>query len=68
MTSTQKDKLLRFALTTFGVIFCLIYPVGMVWPSGWVWHGGRSGEGLRVQRRHEETGYGNCSHEQPLGY
>src|SRR5579871_3447618 len=40
MTSTQKDKLLRFALTAFGVIFCLIYPVGMVWPSGWVWHGG----------------------------
>lgn len=40
MTSTQKDKLLRFALTTFGVIFCLVYPVGMVWPSGWVWHGG----------------------------
>ncbi len=40
MISTQKDKLLRFALTAFGVIFCLIYPVGMVWPSGWVWHGG----------------------------
>jgi hypothetical protein len=40
MTLTQKDKLLRFALTAFGVIFCLIYPVGMIWPSGWVWHGG----------------------------
>jgi hypothetical protein len=40
MTSTQRDKLLRFALTAFGVIFCLIYPVGLVWPSGWVWHGG----------------------------
>ncbi len=40
MTSAQKDKLLRFALTAFGVIFCLIYPVGLVWPSGWVWHGG----------------------------
>ena len=40
MTLTQKDKLLRFALTAFGIIFCLIYPVGMVWPSGWVWHGG----------------------------
>jgi hypothetical protein len=40
MTATQKDKLLRFALTAFGVIFCLIYPVGAVWPSGWVWHGG----------------------------
>jgi hypothetical protein len=40
MTSTQKDKLLRFALTAFGIIFCLVYPVGLVWPSGWVWHGG----------------------------
>ena len=40
MTSTQKDKLLRFALTAFGIIFCLIYPVGLVWPAGWVWHGG----------------------------
>ena len=40
MTLTQKEKLLRFALTAFGVIFRLIYPVGMVWPSGWVWHGG----------------------------
>jgi len=40
MTLTQKDKLLRFALTAFGVVFCLIYPVGMIWPSGWVWHGG----------------------------
>jgi len=40
MTSAQNDKLLRFALTAFGVIFCLIYPVGLVWPSGWVWHGG----------------------------
>ena len=40
MTLMQKDKLLRLALTAFGVIFCLIYPVGMIWPSGWVWHGG----------------------------
>src|SRR5580692_10898698 len=40
MTLTQKEKLLRFALTAFGVIFCLVYPMGMVWPSGWVWHGG----------------------------
>jgi hypothetical protein len=40
MASTQKDKLLRFALTAFGVIFCLVYPMGLIWPSGWVWHGG----------------------------
>ena len=37
---TQKDKLLRPALIIFGVIFCLVYPVGLIWPSGWVWHGG----------------------------
>ena len=40
MTPTQKDKLLRISLIAFGVIFCLVYPLGMVWPSGWVWHGG----------------------------
>jgi hypothetical protein len=22
------------------VIFCLIYPLAMVWPSGWAWHEG----------------------------
>jgi hypothetical protein len=27
-------------MTTFGVIFMLIYPMGLIWPSGWVWHGG----------------------------
>jgi hypothetical protein len=40
MNTIRKDKLLRFALTAFGVIFCLIYPVVLIWPSGWVWHGG----------------------------
>ena len=34
MTLTQKEKLLRFALTAFGVIFCLIYPVGCGPPAG----------------------------------
>jgi hypothetical protein len=29
------------ALVAFGVVFLLIYPIGMLWPSGWVWHGGR---------------------------
>ena len=48
MTLTQKDKLLRFALTTFGVIFCLVYPIGMVWPSGWVWHGGHGEHYLQM--------------------
>lgn len=40
MTEPGKEKLLKLALVAFGVIFCLVYPIGMVWPSGWVWHGG----------------------------
>jgi hypothetical protein len=34
------DRMLRAALLIFGVIFCLIYPLAMVWPSGWAWHEG----------------------------
>ena len=40
MTAALKDTLLKIALTAFGAVFILIYPLGMVWPSGWVWHGG----------------------------
>ncbi len=36
----QSNKLLSLALTVFGAIFCLIYPLAMVWPSGWAWHDG----------------------------
>ena len=36
----SKDNLLKLALTAFGVIFLLIYPMGLIWPSGWVWHSG----------------------------
>lgn len=39
MTSALREKLLKLALAAFGVIFLLVYPLGMVWPSGWVWHG-----------------------------
>ncbi len=31
---------LQVALVLFGVIFCLIYPLALVWPSGWMWHEG----------------------------
>ena len=41
MSTELKDTLLKIALTAFGVVFVLIYPLGMVWPSGWVWHGGQ---------------------------
>ena len=40
MNPEQKEKLLKLALRLFGVIFILVYPIGMVWPSGWIWHGG----------------------------
>ena len=40
MNDAMKEKYLKYALIVFGVIFCLVYPLGLVWPAGWVWHGG----------------------------
>jgi hypothetical protein len=40
MDDRMREKLLKVALVTFGVIFFTIYPLGLVWPSGWLWHGG----------------------------
>jgi hypothetical protein len=40
MDDRMREKLLKVALITFGVIFFTIYPLGLVWPSGWLWHGG----------------------------
>jgi len=40
MNAADKEKFLKLALRLFGVIFLLVYPLGMVWPSGWIWHGG----------------------------
>lgn len=40
MTDMTREKLLKAALVAFGVIFFLVYPLGLVWPSGWQWHGG----------------------------
>jgi hypothetical protein len=37
---SDSNKLLSAALILFGAIFCLIYPLAMVWPSGWAWHAG----------------------------
>ena len=31
---------LQMALVIFGVIFCLVYPLAIVWPAGWTWHMG----------------------------
>ena len=36
----SSSKLLSTALIIFGIIFCLIVPLAMVWPSGWAWHDG----------------------------
>ncbi|SDP09872.1 hypothetical protein SAMN05428967_1189 [Phyllobacterium sp. YR620] len=33
-------KILQIALVVFGVAFCLLYPLAIVWPSGWAWHDG----------------------------
>jgi hypothetical protein len=40
VNNADKDKTLRLALRVFGVIFLLVYPLGLIWPSGWVWHHG----------------------------
>ena len=34
------QSVLRFALTAFGTVFLLVYPLAIVWPSGWAWHAG----------------------------
>ena len=33
-------RLLQIALLAFGAVFCLVYPLAIVWPSGWAWHDG----------------------------
>jgi hypothetical protein len=38
--SMSRLKLLQIALAAFGVVFCLVYPLAIVWPSGWAWHDG----------------------------
>jgi hypothetical protein len=36
----SRQALLRFALIAFGLVFCLVYPLAIIWPSGWAWHEG----------------------------
>jgi hypothetical protein len=38
---TDRIQWLRFALTAFGVIFLLVYPLMQLWPSGWAWQPGQ---------------------------
>jgi hypothetical protein len=35
-----KYSYLQVALVLFGIVFCLIYPLAVVWPAGWAWHEG----------------------------
>lgn len=35
-----KYSLLQIALVAFGAVFCLVYPLSILWPSGWSWHEG----------------------------
>ncbi len=37
---SDKSKLLTLTLQAFGLVFCLVYPLSMIWPSGWAWHDG----------------------------
>lgn len=37
---TNQNRLLGLSLTAFGAVFCLLYPLAIVWPSGWAWHEG----------------------------
>jgi len=36
----SRTRLLQIALFAFGTVFCLVYPLAVVWPSGWAWHEG----------------------------
>ena len=48
MNIENKDKLLKLSLRAFGVIFLLIYPLGLIWPAGWIWHGGEGSYYLQM--------------------
>jgi hypothetical protein len=40
LAMTSQEKRLKVALTAFGAIMLLIYPLAVVWPSGWAWQAG----------------------------
>ena len=37
---SDRSTLLKLALIVFGAVFCLVYPLAILWPSGWAWHAG----------------------------
>jgi uncharacterized membrane protein YdcZ (DUF606 family) len=40
---SKQYPILSAALIAFGVAFCLLYPLLIIWPSGWAWHEGSPG-------------------------
>jgi hypothetical protein len=48
MNEQTKTAALKIALLAFGVVFLLIYPIGIFWPAGWVWHGGEGSYYLQM--------------------
>jgi len=48
MNIENKEKFLKLSLRAFGVIFLLIYPLGLIWPAGWIWHGGEGSYYLQM--------------------
>jgi len=48
VNAASKERMLKLALRLFGLVFLLVYPMGMIWPSGWVWHGGAGGYYLQM--------------------
>lgn len=37
---SKTNPLLSAALILFGALYCLLYPMLLIWPSGWAWHHG----------------------------
>lgn len=48
MHGAAGEKLLKLVLRLFGVVFLLVYPLGLAWPSGWIWHGGEGSYYLQM--------------------
>ena len=40
---SKQYPILSAALIVFGLAFCLLYPLLIIWPSGWAWHEGSPG-------------------------
>ena len=37
---SKTNPLLSIFLILFGALYCLLYPMLLIWPSGWAWHHG----------------------------